>query len=178
MFEFSAAIRRAPSPDGASSGGQRMSCVPFVISSGRSICGTSGERSISSIAMHAWRTVYGSLRPIDVADELEVSFPSADLDELRADRLRRDVIGELVPGHRFGHPPPDAEERATVDVRLGERDVGARRDRPLSVRRDEGDRDHAAHRRAVDEDACRGSRASSSRAPSSAQPSIVYFSRG
>ena len=53
MFGFSAAIRRAPSPEGASSGGQRMSYVPFVISSGRAICGTSGERSISSMAMHA-----------------------------------------------------------------------------------------------------------------------------
>ena len=78
MLEFSAAIPRAPSPDGASSGGQRMSYVPFVISSGRSICGTSGERSISSMAMHAWRTVYGSLRPITDRTSWKVSFPSSD----------------------------------------------------------------------------------------------------
>src|SRR5581483_5159492 len=56
-FGFSSAIRRAPSPDGARSGGQSTSWVPFVISSGREIRGTSALRSISSIARQACRTV-------------------------------------------------------------------------------------------------------------------------
>ena len=53
MCSFSSAIFRAPRPHGARSGGQRMSWVPFVISSGREIVGTSGERSMFSIARHA-----------------------------------------------------------------------------------------------------------------------------
>ena len=63
MLSLSSAIFRAPSPDGARSGGHSTSWVPFVISSGREICGTSGDRSMFSIARHACRTVYGSLSP-------------------------------------------------------------------------------------------------------------------
>ena len=54
-----------------------MSWVPFVIRSGRSIFGTSGERSICSIARHAWRTVYGSLTPITERTVANVSLPSS-----------------------------------------------------------------------------------------------------
>ena len=63
MCSFCSAILRAPSPLGARSGGQRMSWVPFVIKSGREISGTSGERSMFSIARQACLTVYGSLSP-------------------------------------------------------------------------------------------------------------------
>ena len=88
----------------------------------------------------------------DVADELEDVLPLGALHEPRADRLRRHVVGELVPRHRLGHAAPDAEERAPVEVGLRKGDVGAGRDRLLGVLRDEGDRDHAAHRGAVHED--------------------------
>ena len=87
-----------------------MSCVPFVIRSGRSICGTSGERSICSIARQAWRTVYGSLTPITERTVCEGVLALLALEEGGADRLRRDVVGEVVPRHRLGHPPPDAEQ--------------------------------------------------------------------
>ena len=75
------------------------------------------------------------------------------LEEGRADGLRRDVVGEVVPRHRLGHAPPDAEEGRAVDVGLREGDVGAGRDHAVAVVRREGDRDHPAHRGAVDEDA-------------------------
>ena len=151
MCSFCSAIFRAPRPLGARSGGQRMSCVPFVISSGRAIWGTSGERSMFSIARHACRTVYGSFSPTMSRTSWKMFSPSGLSMNRAPTACVVDVVGELVPRHRLGHAPPDAEERAPVDVRLRERDVGAGGDRLLRIRGSEGDRDHPAHRRAVDE---------------------------
>ena len=87
------------------------------------------------------------------ADGRERVLALLALEEGGADGLRRDVVGEVVPRHRLRHPSPDAEEGRTVDVGLREGDVGARRDHAVTVVRREGDRDHPAHRGAVDEDA-------------------------
>ena len=130
-----------------------MSWVPFVIRSGRSISGTSGERSICSIARHAWRTVYGSLTPITDRTVANVSFPSS------LSRNAAPTACVVTWSEKSSHGIDSAIRRQTrnsvapVDVGLRERDVGARRDHAIAVRRGEGDRDHPAHRRAVDEDA-------------------------
>ena len=78
-----------------------------------------------------------------------MSLPSSLSRNFGPDGLCRHVVGEVVPGHRLGHAPPDAEQGLAVDVGLRERDVGAGGDRSLAVLRGEGDCDHPAHRRAV-----------------------------
>ncbi len=150
---LSSAILRAPSPDGASTGGQRMSCVPFVISRGRSIV---GDQRREVHLLHRQARLSHRVRVVDPdhrAHGLERVLALLALEERRAHRLGRDVVGEVVPRHRFGHSAPDAEEGRAIDVGLRERDVRARGDHAGAVARGERDGDHPAHRGAVHEDA-------------------------
>ena len=110
-----------------------MSCVPFVISSGREIFGTSGERSMFSIARHAWRTVYGSFSPTMSRTSWKMFSPSG---------LSMNVAPTacvVTWSEKSSHGIASAIRRQTrksvraVDVGLREGDVGAGGDRPLRV---------------------------------------------
>ncbi len=59
-------------------------------------------------------------------------------------------VGEVVERQRLRHDAPVAEHRPPVDVAAGHPAVGAGGDRLVRVLRGERDRDHAAHRGAVD----------------------------
>ena len=150
---LSSAILRAPSPDGASDG-RAEDVVGAVRHQERPLDLRHERREVH--LLHREAGLAHGVRVVDAdhrADGRERVLALLALEERGADRLRRDVVGEVVPRHRLGHPAPDAEERRAVDVRLREGDVGARRDHAVAVVRRERDRDHPAHRRAVDEHA-------------------------
>ena len=85
----------------------------------------------------------------DRADHLEDA--RVVLDEVGADRLDRDQIGELVEREPLGQHAPVPEHRSPVDVAAGHPAVGARGNGLLGVLGGERDPDHAAHGGAVDE---------------------------
>ena len=93
----------------------------------------------------------GRVEPDDVADQIEGAGVVGE--ELVADGLDRDEVAEVVQRHCLRHLAPRAEVDLAVEVAARHAAVGAGRDRPLRVLADEGDRDHAAHRGAVDEHA-------------------------
>ena len=105
------------------------------------------------MARHACRTVNVEFKPGDLAHHLEGALALGLLEVVAAHGLRGDVIGEIVPAHRLGAAPPEAEDRLAVDIGPCECHIGAGGDAARRVLAGERERDHAAHRGAVHEHA-------------------------
>ena len=92
----------------------------------------------------------------DVANKIERARVVGE--ELVANGLDRDEVAEVVKRHCLCHLAPRTEVDLAVEVATRHATVGAGSNRALGVLADEGDRDHAAHRRAVHKDAVEAKR--------------------